>query len=45
MNTCTQQVEEIHTQGYTIIEGLLNQAAMERVRSALSPWLQGRHME
>ena len=41
MNTANR-VEEIRTQGYTIIESLLDAATLARIRSALNPWLQGK---
>ena len=43
MNTC-KRVEEIREQGYTIIENLLGDDVIQRIKSALEPYLQGELM-
>jgi len=42
MNTA-DRVAQIRTQGYTIIENLLDDAALSSIRAALDPWLDGQH--
>lgn len=40
----TYHVRKIKDKGYTIIESLLSDADITRVKAALAPWLQGRYM-
>ncbi|MEQ8486992.1 MAG: phytanoyl-CoA dioxygenase family protein [Pseudomonadales bacterium] len=37
-----EHLERIRSQGYTVMERLLDDAALARLRDELSPWLQGR---
>ncbi len=43
MNT-SKNIEAINDQGYTIIESLLSDSDIDRIKSALEPWLQGQLM-
>ena len=43
MNTA-QQIKAIKDQGYVAIESLLTNEQINRIKSALEPWLQGTHM-
>jgi ectoine hydroxylase-related dioxygenase (phytanoyl-CoA dioxygenase family) len=38
-----QHIEQMRSQGFTIIESLIDETTLVTLRNALSPWLQGQH--